>query len=64
MRDLLFINIIHNPVGVCFTMSILEILTYPGYKMILKGAFDYLMKKVRRQKFVNVCTRKTIGKWL
>ena len=59
-----FIDVIQYYVGTCFAVSVHKIFTYPCDKMILKGAFDDLMKEVRSKEFVYIRTWKSVGKWL
>lgn len=39
-------------------MLLLEVIFHPRNKMIFEGTLDHLMKKVTREYFVNVGTRK------
>jgi hypothetical protein len=41
-----------------------KIFPHPGYEVILEGAFDYLVQKIWCDKFVDVCARECICKWL
>ena len=41
-----------------------EILPHPGHEVILESAFDYLVQKIWRNKFIDVCARECICKWL
>jgi hypothetical protein len=48
----------------CTAMRNNKILLYPGYEVIFEGTFNKLVEQIRRNDFVNICTRKIIGKRL
>lgn len=58
------VNICKYPVGLSFRVCLLDPLGDPVDEMVLECPLDDLMKKVRRQKFMYICSRKSGGKWL
>jgi len=41
-----------------------QIVIYPGHKVVLEDAFDELMKQVRRKEHVDISAGETVRKWL
>lgn len=64
MSHLPAINLVQYNFALSFPVLLQEIRSYPVYQMILEGAFDELVQKIRRRHFVDVCTREFCGEWL
>ncbi len=45
-------------------MHLLEVFTYPGYEVVLKGTFNELVKEIRGYEFVDIGAREIIGERL
>jgi len=45
-------------------MPLHKVLFHPLDQMVFKGSFNQLVKKVRREKLMDISTWKVIGKWL
>jgi hypothetical protein len=50
---------------ICFSLAIclVQVLTNPGNKVILKSSLDKLMKDIQRYEFVDISTWKISCKW-
>ena len=58
------VNVVHDSLCMCFTMRSNEVFLYPCNEVIFECAFNHLMEKIGRKKFMNVRSGEIIGERL
>ena len=58
------VNVVHDPLCMCFAMRNNEVFLDPGNKVIFECTFNHLMEKIGCKELVDVHSGEIIGKWL